>query len=137
MANEAPPEVSVPDAPLDFSGFTASGKKHFKDVVESYNKDMFSKSISYAEGDRANGMNREVTHDHVKKAYFSVANSKGRGKKPGWTLFAQMVEYILMAVVGVCGSNMEKPWGQIGFGVGLFAVAMLVLARNTLGKEEE
>lgn len=82
-------------------------------------------------------MNREVTHDHVKKAFFSVANSKGKSKKPGWTLLAQILEYILMAVVGICGSNMADTWGQIGFGVGLFAVAMLVLARNTLGKEEE
>jgi hypothetical protein len=137
MSNESPPQVSIPDTPLDSSGFTASGKKHFKDVVESYSKDMFTKSISYAEGDRADGMSREVTHDHVKKAYFSVANSKGKNKKPGWTIFAQILEYVLMAVVGICGSNMKDPWGQIGFGIGLFAVAMLVFARNTLGKEEE
>jgi len=135
MSNDSLPSLTVSENALEESGFITSGKDHYKKVVNSYAEELFFKSIAYAEGDRASNLKREVTHEHIKKAYFSIVNSGLNRKDPIWTLLCQIFEYIIMAMVGVCGSYIDKSWAQLGFGIGLFTVTMLILARNVLGRE--
>ena len=135
MVNKSLPRFTIEDQILDAEGFTNSGKAHFKNILTSYINDLFTKSITHADVDRAENMDREVTHDHMKRAYVSLANRR-MDIYSFWVVVVQIIEYVIMALIGVCGSNIASSWGYIGFPLGLFVLAMLILLRTKFIREQ-
>ena len=60
--------VTVHEVQLRSEGFTGSGIKRFSDTVPDYAKQLLDRAVHFADAARATGMQREVTHEHVRGA---------------------------------------------------------------------
>lgn len=107
--------VGLPQNVLQSSGFTNSGITQYQKTLVEYNEILLHKSISYAEVDKPSNGTIEVTHEHVRRAAHSIANSYGKPVKPKWLLPVQVGQYIFAAGCGFCGGFLNQTAGLIGF----------------------
>lgn len=122
------PDVSISDKDLIDAGFTISGKERYTKTIVEYSKVVFEKAISYSEIDKANS--REVTHEHVKAAAHSIANSFGKPSQPKWLWAAKTGQYLCAALVGVATNHLDNLIGTIGFVVA-FSIGGILLYSTT------
>ena len=129
------PNIQIPDSTLDNSGFTNSGKDRFKKTINDYNDLLFDKAINYADIDKAVNTQREVTHEHVKAASHSIANSYGKPVKPKWFPWAKFGQYAATGLVGLSAGNLPDTWALILF-IGSFTIggALLFLTEKNNSK---
>lgn len=112
---DSPPNINITQVELTNAGFTNSGSLRYNKSVTEYSKILFEKSVTFGEIDKASNMNREVTHDHVKAAAHSIANSYGKPIKPKWLIPVQIGQYVFAVVIGIAGSHLDNNLGLIGF----------------------
>jgi hypothetical protein len=130
--NELP--LQIADSVLDAKHFTASGKRQFTLTVADYVRQLLAKSIHFGEIDKADGLNAEITHDHVKASAHAIASSYSKPTIPMWVIVVQVLEYVATAAAGVGGGHLDKPWGIGTFGVGVSIAVILVVIRLTQSK---
>ncbi|MCK5722397.1 MAG: hypothetical protein KAI84_07640 [Gammaproteobacteria bacterium] len=130
------PEIKMSDEELNIAGFTNSGAPQFNETVEGYSRLLFERAIHFSDVDKATNLPREITHDHVRAAAHSIANSYGKPTKSKWSTVGQIGEYVAIAIVGVGGSNLDNQYGVLVFGVGLLIAVVLIVARLTKTKSE-
>lgn len=125
------PIINIPESELEQAGFTTSGKERYQKTVTDYSKTLFDKAINYAEIDKA--QIREVTHDHVKAAAHSIANSFGKPSTPWWMWFVRLGQYAGAIGVGVATNHLDTSSGAIGFAVAV-TVGVILLYIESLKK---
>jgi hypothetical protein len=133
--NLANPVVSVTDTDLDTAGFTNSGKTKFKETVQDFSNQVFEKSVRYGDAEKGDGLQREITHDHITAASFNISKTFGKRNKSNWLILAQVGEYLFTGVAGVGGGNLKEQWGVITFGLGLGLAVILIVVRLTNSKD--
>jgi hypothetical protein len=116
---------------LKTAGFTDSGKDRYLKSTKEYSDTLYAKSVALGDRDKADGMAREITHDHVRSAAHVIAASYGKEGNSRAALFCQIGEYIAAAGVGVGGGKLEEKWGIFMFGISLAIGTVLFVARNT------
>ena len=126
---EPVPPVTISQSELDSSGFTNSGKDRYIKGITEYADILFSKSISYGEIDKA--VVREVTHDHVKAAAYSIANSFGRPKQTKWNIVLKIGQYLCAAFIGVATNHIGETYGSLSF-VGAFCIGAILIYYENL-----
>lgn len=107
------PDISISDQDLTKAGYTISGKDRYVKSVTEYSKVLFEKAVNFGEIDKA--QTREVTHEHVKAAAHSIANSFGKPTQPKWLWIVKIGQYLCAALVGVATNHLDKLLGAIGF----------------------
>ena len=112
---DSPPNINITQVELTNAGFTNSGSLRYNKSVSEYSQILFEKSVTFGEIDKASNMNREVTHDHVKAAAHSIANSYGKPIKPKWLIPVQIGQYVFAVLIGISGGHLDKQEGLIGF----------------------
>lgn len=130
------PEIKISGEELNTAGFTNSGAPRFIETVKDYSRLLFERAIHFGDVDKAPNLQREITHDHVRAAAYSIANSYGKPTKSKWSTAGQIGEYLAIAVVGAGGSNLDSNYGVLFFGVGLLVAVVLIVARLTKAKSE-
>jgi hypothetical protein len=139
MANDIPPIpplVTIANDQLVAAGFTANGCQNFQNTVREYSKDLLDRSVNVANLTKVENMRVEVTHEHVRTAATSLAQTFGKPSKSKWLIAGQIVEYLATAVAGVGGGHLDKQAGIIAFAVGLTVAVVLVVVRLTQSKAE-
>ena len=131
-----PPDIHLSDEELTEGGFTNSGATRFKETIKGYSDILFQRSIHLGDVDKAPNLPREITHDHVRAAAFSIAKSYGKPPKSKWLVPAQIGEYVAVAVTGAGASNLDESMGMAAFGLGLAIAVILIVARLLKTKSE-
>lgn len=129
------PIINITDTYLNNAGFTNSGKIKFKETIQDFSNQVFEKSIRYGDAEKGDGLQREVTHDHIKSASFNISKIFGKKTNSGWSIAAQIGEYIFTGIAGVGGGNLKDQWGIITFGLGLGLAVILIVIRLINAKE--
>lgn len=119
------------DDELRTKGFTDSGRDRYKRTAGDYCDALFAKAIALGEADKADGLAREVTHDHVKAAAHGIAGSYGKEGSSRLAVGCQIGEYICAATAGVGGNSLAEKWGIVLFGMSLVIGTVLFVIRNT------
>jgi hypothetical protein len=119
------------DADLKLQGFTESGIDRYKKSTTEYCDTLFSKSIALGDRDKAAGLPREVTHDHVKTSAHLIAASYGKAGNSRLCIVCQIGEYVCAATAGVGGGKLDHSWGVVLFGLSLVIGTILFVIRNT------
>jgi len=135
VATDTPPTLCINPDDLNSDGFTASGEARYKETIQDYSNTVYRKSVNYGELDKASNMPREITHDHVKSAAHSIAQSYGKDKPTKTQRFAQAGEYIATAIGGAGASHLDKTPGVIAFVVGAI-LAVLLFSYRVMGRGE-
>lgn len=135
MTTGTPPNLLLDPDNLENDGFTASGEARFKETIQDYSNTVYKKSVNYGELDKASNMPREITHDHVKSAAHSIAQSYGKDKPTKMQKFSQAGEYIATAIGGAGASHLDKTPGVIAFVVGAI-LAVLLFSYRVMGRGE-
>jgi len=125
------PEIKISNEELGIAGFTNSGVPRFNETVKGYSGLLFERAIHFGDVDKAPNLPREITHDHVRAAAYSIANSYGKPTTSKWSTVGQIGEYVAIAVVGAGGSNLDNQYGVLAFGVGLLIATVLIVTRLT------
>lgn len=125
------PTISIQDSELDDSGFTNSGKAKFKETIQDFSDQIFDKSVRYGDAEKGNGLDREITHDHVSTASYNTSKTFGKKVKNGWSIAGQVGEYVFTGLAGIGGGNLKDQWGIITFGVCLGLAVILIVVRLT------
>ena len=134
MATDTP-NLSLDPDNLESEGFTASGQARFKETIQDYSNTVYRKSVNYGELDKASNMPREITHDHVKSAAHSIAQSYGKDKPTKMQKFSQAGEYIATALGGAGASHLDKTLGVLVFVAGAI-IAVLLFSYRVIGRGE-
>jgi hypothetical protein len=131
MADDFAPEqvVQITDATIVEEGFTESGVRKYRDTVQDYALTLLRRAIKHGEIDKATGMVREVTHDHVRQAASAIAGRGELGEQSGWAIAGQVLEYVFIAFAGAGASHLDNPIGTATFGVSLTAAVILIVIR--------
>lgn len=114
---------------LTKNGFTESGKSRFNQTISDYTEELFTKASHYGKIDQAKDLPIEITHEHVRQAAYSIANSFGKDRPSKWAVAGNIGEYIFTALAGIGGGNMNESWGQLTFGISLALVVILIVFR--------
>ena len=130
------PDINISGEELNIAGFTNSGAPRFNETIEGYSRLLFERAIHFGDIDKATNLPREITHDHVRAAAYSIANSYGKPTKSKWSTVGQIGEYVAIAVAGAGGSNLDDQYGVLAFGVGLSIAVILIVARLMKTKSE-
>ena len=125
--------VDVVESVLDTQHFTQSGKKQFVETVRDYADQLLSKSVHHGEIDKADGLDAEITHDHVRASSHSISASFGKPPVKNWLVPVNVFEYLATAAAGVGGGHLDTPWGIATFGIGISVAVVLVVIRLTFG----
>lgn len=123
------PFITISDTELNNAGYTISGNDRYKKTVKDYSKTLFDKAVNYGEIDKA--QTREVTHEHVKAAAHSIANSFGKPLTPKWMWVIKVGQYLCAVLVGVAINHLDKTIGAVFF-VSAFAGGVILLYIETL-----
>ena len=134
MMSDKEPPITISQTELTTAGFTNSGSDRYQKSVLEYGKILFDKSVNYAEIDRASNASREVTHEHVKAAAHSIANSYGRPIKSKLIIPVQVGEFVCAGAVGLCGGHIDKTEGLIGFAAAFALGSILFIVEKSLSK---
>ena len=121
-------QISIAEREVRELGFTPSGLKRFCDTVIEYGHTVLQRSCGYADIDKAPGMEREVTHEHVRRAALTLL-SRPKEVTSTWAIGGQISEYIFAAALGAGASNLGEPWGIVAFGLSVIALSILVTVR--------
>lgn len=127
--------VEIDEAELKSQGFTHSGSKRFSSTVTDYAEQLRERATHRGDADKAPGMDREITHDHVRASAHSMAKTFGKPSKSRWLIATQVGEYIATAVAGVGGGHLDKSLGILAFGIGVSIAVILVVVRLTQNRE--
>jgi hypothetical protein len=119
------------DDELKAQGFTDSGRDRYKKTAGEYCDTLFAKAVALGDRDKADGLPREVTHDHVKAAAHVIADSYGKVSSSRLSVTCQIGEYVCAATAGVGGNNLTERWGIVAFGMSLTVGTILFVIRNT------
>lgn len=129
---DEPPEVEMVEEQLKAAGFTPdTGVSRFKKTIKEYSDMLFKRAVSLAEADRDPTLPREINHQHVASAAYSIANRFGRPPRPKWAIPAQVAEYMGLLIAGIGGGHLDKPGGIWAFGGGLAVFVILIGIRLT------
>ncbi len=131
-----PPESSVSEQQCRQAGFTNSGLQRFTETVNDYSSTLFHRAVHLAEASRAGNVPREVTHEYVRAAAFSIAQSYGRPPKPKWLVPSQIGEYVGAAIAGGGAGYLNTPLGIVAFALGLSIAVVLIVIRLTRSERE-
>ena len=126
---ESEPNIQISEAELSRAGYTVSGKERYEKTLKDYSTTLFKKAVSFAEVDKE--VSREVTHEHVKQAAYSIANSFGKPIKPKYLGIVRIGQYLCAVLVGLATNYLDKLLGTIGFVVA-FTVGLILLYIETL-----
>lgn len=121
--------MSIPDQELDDSGFTNSGKIKFKETIQDFSDQIFDKSVRYGDAEKGDGLEREITHDHVTSASYITSKTFGKRGRSNWSIAGQVGEYLFTGLAGIGGGNLKEQWGTILFGVCLGLAVILIVVR--------
>lgn len=116
--------VAVHEDTLRQAGFTSSGEERFKAAMTDFAEQLCARSIQYGDADRAEGLGREITHDHVRSATLRVVGSFARRPRSGWHVTANIGEYICTAIAGLSAGHIQNGWCIVIF---VLSVALGVL----------
>ncbi len=119
------------DDQLKAEGFTDSGRDRYKKTAGEYCDALFTKAVALGDRDKADGLPREVTHDHVKASAHVIASSYGKEGSSRLSVICQIGEYVCAATAGVGGNNLAEQWGVVAFGTSLTVGTILFVVRNT------
>jgi len=133
--NLSKPEVEIPEVDLAEAGFTNSGKTKFKETIQDFSNQIFEKAVRYGDAEKGDGLQREITHDHITAASSTISRTFGKKQKSSWLVASQVGEYLCTGVAGVGGGNLKEQWGIITFGIGLGIAVILIVVRLTNSKE--
>jgi hypothetical protein len=128
------PIINISQGELTSAGYTNSGLDRYNKSVVEYSKLLFDKAVNYGEIDKATNANREVTHEHVKAAAHSIANSFGKPLKPKWIIPAQIGQYLCAAIAGLAGGHIDKTPGLVGFALSFALGAILFIIEKSNSK---
>ena len=81
--------IIIPEVELNTEGFTPSGKIHYYKTLKDYSQTLFDKAISYADKAQV----REVTHNDVRNAAHSIANTFGIPLIQKWVIFLSLGKF--------------------------------------------
>jgi hypothetical protein len=126
------PDINISDSDLNNAGYTISGKDRYIKTVNEYSKVLFEKAINFGEIDKAQTI--EVTHEHVKAAAHSIANSFGKPTQPKWLWAVKVGQYLSAALVGVTTNHLDSLAGSIGFVVAFSIGGVLLYVENSNNK---
>lgn len=110
---EKHPDIIIADPDLFNAGYTSSGKERYIKTVNDYAQTLFQKSVIFGDVDKA--QTREVTHDHVKAAAHSIANSFGKPITPRWIWTLKVGQYVCAGLMGVATGHLEDIKWILGF----------------------
>ena len=116
---------------LKDAGFTESGTTRYRQSTTEYCDTLFQKAVTFGEADKADGLPREVTHDHVKAAAHAIANSYGRDQPTKVQIWCQVGEYVTAAFAGLGAGKLDQTWGIALFGISLTLGVICFIVRNT------
>lgn len=123
------------DQELVQAGLTTSGLKRYTDAVLDFEKTLLEKAIVFAQADKADDSNIEVTHDHVRSGAMAMAASLGKSKSSAWSVPVQIGEYIFTALAGIGGGSLKEPWGTPLFVLSVAIAVILFVVRSTRLKQ--
>jgi len=109
-------------------GFTQSGATRYVTTSTEYCQQLFDRSIALGENDKASGLPREVTHDHVRAAAAGLS-IKSMDKSTPLSVSCQVGEYVCAALAGVGGGKLDAVWGILLFGISLAIGVILFVTR--------
>ena len=112
---------------LKKDGFTESGVDRYEKTVKEYSNTLHSKSINFGEADKATDLPREVTHDHVRAAAYTIAKSYGKQKLSPWMVASQVAEYVFTALGSFALGKTTESWSTPLF-VGCAVIAGILVA---------
>jgi hypothetical protein len=121
---------------LEDDGFTVSGLARYQETVKIYAETLHNKATTFGDADKAPGLPREVTHDHVRAAAHLIANSYGKDKVSAWWITSQVAEYILTATSAFALGNTDKPWGTPVFVISAVVAGILIAVRLSKSKSK-
>ncbi len=116
---------------LETDGFTASGQTRYQQTVDDYAATLHLKAVKLGDADKGRGLDREVTHDHVRAAAHSIAMSFGKPSRSNWLVAGNVAEYALTAVGAFAVANTTKSWGTPVFIIAIVIAGILVAIRIT------
>ncbi len=119
---------------LKCDGFTESGVARYDETVKEYADTLYSKSISFGEADKDAKLAREVTHDHVRAAAYTIAKSYGKDKKSPWMVVSQVAEYVFTAIGAFAVGNTSETWGTPLFVCSAVIAGILISVRLSNSK---
>jgi len=125
------PTITTTDIDLENAGFTNSGKTKFKETIQDFSNQVFEKSVRYGDAEKGDGLEREITHDHVTTASLNISKTFNKKNKSNGLIAIQVAEYIFTGVAGIGGGNLKEQWGIITFGLGLGLAVILIVVRLT------
>ena len=132
-----PPIVEIRQEALTNSGYTPSGITRYTNTVSEYGYELNQRAIAYGEAEKAKGLKREVTHDHVRRAAKALGGVT-RSQVSGWSVAGQIGEYVFTALAGVCGGQLlrkENGWWIVGFAV-CICVALILLVTRLVNRRD-
>jgi hypothetical protein len=135
MADPLPAEipraepVTVAASFVSDAGFTPSGLRHYESAVNDYAHELKDRSVAYAEAEKAPGLARETTYEHVRSAARHISASTHSNQTTP-TIICRIGEYICAAVAGAGAGHLDKQLGILSFGVGLTLGVVLLLIRT-------
>lgn len=121
------PTINIQQQELIVEGFTDSGKERYNRTIIDYSDELFEKSLHFGDADKATNHTREVTHEHVKSAAYSIAKSFGKSKKSFWLVLAQIGQYIAVGFIGYFSSQLNDKSGIPGFAISFSIGAILFI----------
>jgi hypothetical protein len=122
------PKISI-EKDLTSDGFTNSGQKKFQETVQDFSNQVYEKAVTYAELSKASGLNREVTHEHIKDAAIKTTRNFGNKEKSSWAYAGHVGEYALTALSGLGAGYIKESWGGLMFGISLGLAVLLIIVR--------
>lgn len=119
---------------LQTDGFTTSGIDRYQQTVTEYAEILHSKAVGYGDAAKAPGLAREVTHDHVRAAAHSIADSIGKPKASRWLAISNVAEYALTATSAFALGNTKEIWGTPVFVISAVIAGILIALRIAKGR---
>ncbi|PPC98711.1 MAG: hypothetical protein CTY31_11795 [Hyphomicrobium sp.] len=121
--------VSFREEGLTSSGFTESGIKQFKGTVFDFCAELLSKSVKNAEIEKSPNHKIEITHAHVQSAAQKLSGPIFLPRTSGYTVAAQVGEYICAAIAGAGAGHLDNTTGILAFGLGCTFGVLLIIYR--------
>lgn len=99
------------DRTLAENGFTTDAEGLVEESMQQVLTAIVERSVVLAEADKQPNFGREVTTQHVQQAINRVTGPLQRVKRPTWSIFANIFEYIFTIGAGAGLGNLDKAWG--------------------------
>jgi hypothetical protein len=110
-SSPTPSKLILAKESLTKANYTSAGIKRFEQTLESFSEQLYDKSILFAEAEKQDGFDREVTEKHVRLAASILTRSLFKTEQPGWVIPVQIGEYLFTAIAGAGASNLSSNYG--------------------------